>query len=290
MKFGCHVSISGGLYKAIDNAVERGCDAIQIFVSNPRGWRHSEVTDASIEAFNIKRQAAGIDPVFVHTIYLINLAAADEDIWNRSVVSLRMNAETASRIGSAAVITHLGHHGRQGEEAGLRRVMEALERTFPVCDECTPILLETTAGEQNSVGGHFEDLGRIIHHFEGEARLGVCMDTCHIFGAGYDLRSKTELDKTLDALDQAVGLEKLQAIHANDSKGALGSHLDRHENIGEGHLGREAFRLLVNHPALRRVPFIIETPHNEVEQDRINLALLRSLDVQANRKASRRSS
>ncbi len=280
MKFGCHVSISGGLHKAIDNAVERGCDTIQMFVSNPRGWRHSEVAEEAVEAFNIKRKASGIDPIFVHTIYLINLAAAEEEIWNKSVVSLRTNAETASRIGSAAVITHLGHHGGKGEEAGLRRVMEALERTFPVCDECTPILLETTAGEQNSVGGRFEDLGKLIHHFEGEARLGVCMDTCHIFGAGYDLRTPEALEKTLDALDRAVGLEKLQAIHANDSKGALGSHLDRHETIGEGYLGIDAFRLMINHPALRRVPFLMETPRHTVEQDRTNLALLRSLEAQ----------
>lgn len=281
MKFGCHVSISGGLHKAIDNAIERTADTIQMFVSNPRGWKHSEVSEESIEAFNIKRKASGIDPVFVHTIYLINLAAAEDEIWNKSVISLRMNAETASRIGSAAVITHLGHHGGAGEEAGLRRVMEALERTFPVCDECTPVLLETTAGEQNSVGGRFEDLGKIIRHFEGEARLGVCMDTCHVFGAGYDLRTPAELDATLDALDRAVGLDKLQAIHANDSKGALGSHLDRHETIGRGYLGEDAFHNMVNHPALRRVPFIIETPRHTAEEDRANLALLRSFDEQA---------
>ncbi len=289
MKFGCHVSISGGLHKAVDNAVERGCDTMQMFVSNPRGWKHSEVTRGAIEAFNIKRKAAGIDPVFVHTIYLINLAAAEDGIWNRSVVSLRMNAETASRIGSAAVITHLGHHGGQGEESGLRRVMEALERTLPVCDECTPILLETTAGEQNSVGGRFDDLGRIMRHFEGEPRLGICMDTCHVFGAGYDLRGPEKLEKTLDTLDRAVGLEKMQAIHANDSKGALGSHLDRHESIGGGYLGLETFRLLVNHPVLKRVPFIIETPGHTVEQDRANLAALRAL-VQQKGKASRRPS
>ncbi len=281
MKFGCHVSISGGLHKAIDNAVERGCDTIQMFVSNPRGWKHTEVSDESIEAFNLKRKAAGIDPVFVHTIYLINLAAAEDEVWNKSVVSLRMNAETASRIGSTAVITHLGHHGKMGEEAGLRRVMEALERTFPVCDECTPILLETTAGEQNSVGGRFEDLGKIIRYFKGEARLGICMDTCHIFGAGYDLRTPEELDRTLDALDREAGLEKLQAIHANDSKGALGSHLDRHETIGQGYLGTEAFRNMINHPALQSVPFILETPRHTVEEDRTNLALLRSLESQA---------
>ncbi len=279
MKFGCHVSISGGLHKAIDNAQERGCDTIQMFVSNPRGWKHTDISEESIEAFNIKRKASGIDPVFVHTIYLINLAAAEEEIWNKSVISLRMNAETASRIGSAAVITHLGHHGGAGEAAGLRRVMEALERTFPVCDECTPILLETTAGEQNSVGGRFEDLGKIIRHFKGESRLGVCMDTCHIFAAGYDLRTREELDRTLAALDREVGLEKLKAIHANDSKGALGSHLDRHETIGEGYLGRESFRLMVNHPALAQMPFIVETPRHTVEEDRANVGLLRSLEA-----------
>ncbi len=289
MKFGCHVSISGGLHKAIDNAIERTADTIQMFVSNPRGWKHTEVSDESIEAFNIKRQASGIEPVFVHTIYLINLAAAEDEVWNKSVVSLRMNAETASRIGSAAVITHLGHHGKMGEAAGLKRVMEALERTFPVCDECTPILLETTAGEQNSVGGRFEDLGKIIHHFKGESRLGVCMDTCHVFGAGYDLRTPAELDATLDALDRAVGLDKLRAIHANDSKGALGSHLDRHETIGKGYLGKDAFRNLVNHPALRGVPFIIETPRHTVEEDRANLALLRSFDPQAQKGKKKKS-
>jgi deoxyribonuclease-4 len=257
--------------------VERGCETIQIFVSSPRGWKHSEVPPDRIAAFREKREQAGIDPVFVHTIYLINLAAPDSLNFGKSVASLQANAEMAAAIGSAAVITHLGHHGGEGEEAGLKRVIEALEATLPLCGECTPILLETTAGERNSVGGLFEQLGRILHHFEGEPRLGICMDTCHVFGAGYDLRDPASVDRTLDTLDREVGLHKLHAIHANDSKGQLGSHLDRHANIGEGNLGLAAFEALVNHPALREMPFLIETPHNTVEDDLRNLASLRAL-------------
>ncbi|MHB8781559.1 MAG: deoxyribonuclease IV, partial [Candidatus Geothermincolia bacterium] len=237
MRFGCHVSISGGLDKAIDNAILRDCDTIQMFVSNPRGWKHTGVPEATIEAFRAKREAAGIEPVFVHTIYLINLAAPDPLIFERSVGALRANAQTAARMGSSMVITHLGHHGGEGEAFGIRRVIQALEESLPACDECVPILLETTAGERNSVGGRFEQLGAIIRHFEGESRLGVCVDTCHIFGAGYELRDAEGMERTLETLDREVGLECVRAVHANDSKGTLGSHLDRHEQIGEGNLG-----------------------------------------------------
>jgi len=277
MKLGCHIKISGGLVKAVDRAKERGCDIMQIFVSNPRGWKQSDMLPDDIALFRSRCEEEGILPVFVHTIYLINLAAPDDGIWNRSINSLVMNMEAADRVGSAAVVTHLGSHGGEGEEFGMERIIKALETVLSRGNGRVPVLLETTAGSGNSVGHTFGQLGRILRAFSGDKRLGLCFDTCHAFAAGYELRTPEGLDETLGELDREVGLQRLQLVHANDSKGDRGSRLDRHQHIGEGFLGMEAFRHMVNHPALRDLPWILETPEMTVEWDRENLRRIRSL-------------
>ena len=277
MKVGFHVRISGGLPKAVDRAVERDCDTIQIFVSNPRGWRNSAILPKDIAAFRGRIEEEGIDPLFVHTIYLINLAAPPGEVRERSIQALVMNMEAAAALGSSAVVTHLGSHGGEGEERGMERIVAALEEAFALCENPVPVLLETTAGSGNGVGHEFKQLGTIVSEFSGGELLGVCLDTCHAFAAGYELRTQGGLRRTLDELDREVGLSRLALVHANDSKGGLGSRLDRHEHIGEGELGIEAFALMARHPALRELPWILETPGMSVEKDRENLRRLREL-------------
>jgi len=181
----------------------------------------------------------------------------------------------AAALGSEAVVTHLGSHGGKGDEFGIKRVVAALEDVLARSGKTVPILLETTAGSGNSVGHDFAQLGRIAGAFAGEEGLGVCFDTCHTFAAGYELRTSAGLERTLDELDREVGLQRLALVHANDSKGDLGSHLDRHEHIGMGKLGKESFALMAVHPALRDLPWILETPGMTVEEDRENLRRLR---------------
>lgn len=282
MRLGCHVQISGGLGKAVERAVERGCETIQVFVSNPRGWKQSSILPRDIDAFREGCHRAGIEPVFVHTIYLINLAAPEGEVREKSVAALIMNMEAAARLGSAAVVTHLGSHGGDGEEEGIRRVVEAVGEALRGGPSDIPLLLETTAGSGHSVGHRFEQFGEIIRAFPGEERLGICLDTCHVFAAGYEVRTRRGLEATLKELDREVGLERLRLVHANDSRGDLGSRVDRHEHIGEGKIGMEAFTIMARHPALRRVPWILETPEMTVEKDRENLRRLR---LAAGRKA-----
>lgn len=281
MRLGFHVRISGGLTKAVDRAVERGCETIQIFVSNPRGWRNSDILPEDIAAFRGRLEEEGISPLFVHTIYLINLAASNDEVWERSVQALVMNRRAAAALRSSAVVTHLGSHGGEGDEFGIRRVIEALEAAFALSEEPVPILLETTAGSGNGVGHDFKQLGRIVSAFTGGEMLGVCLDTCHAFAAGYELRTPRGLEDTLGELDREVGLHHLALVHANDCKGGLGSRLDRHEHIGEGELGMKAFALMARHPALRDLPWILETPGMSAEKDRENLKRLRELAGEA---------
>jgi deoxyribonuclease-4 len=199
------------------------------------------------------------------------------DIWENSVQSLMVNARAAERIGAVAVVTHLGSHMGEGERFGIQRVISAVSRALEVCSDCVSILLEITAGAGNGVGQSFEHLGEILNAFKGEERLGVCFDTCHAFAAGYDLRDRESLNATLHLLDREVGWERVKLVHANDSKGVLGSHLDRHEHIGKGKIGLVGFELMVNHPFLGSLPWVLETPENTVENDIKNIEILRSL-------------
>jgi deoxyribonuclease-4 len=276
MRAGFHVGISGGLPKAVDRAVERGCETMQVFVSNPRGWKHSDILPSDTKAFRMRCREEGISPVFVHTIYLINLAAPSPEVWERSLDALVMNMRTAKALGSSAVVTHLGSHGGKGESFGIDRVVAALETAFARCEEAVPVLLETTAGSGNSVGHSFSQLGKIAGAFPGDEQLGICLDTCHAFAAGYELRTEQGVQETMDELESEVGLERLKLIHANDSKGDLGSRLDRHEHIGEGKLGMDTFRLMASHPVVGDLPWILETPGMSAEKDRENLRRIRS--------------
>lgn len=277
MRLGYHVGIAGGVDKAVGRAVERGCETIQIFISNPRGWRHTRPAPEACERFRAGCEREGIHPVFVHTIYLINLAASDDEVFEKSAGSLIDNVEAAALIGAEGVVTHLGSHKGEGEDAGFRHVSSALERALTATPGGPDILLETTAGAGYAVGTRFEHLGRILSAFQGEPRLGVCLDTCHLFAAGYDVRTRETLDRTLEELDGAVGLDRIRLVHANDSRGGLGSQKDRHEHIGQGEIGLDGFRILTHDACLRELPWILETPLISPGRDRENIDLLRLL-------------
>lgn len=263
--------------KSVDRARERGCETMQVFVSNPRGWKRSEVPPGDAGAFRARCEEAGIAPVFVHTIYLVNLASPDRETWERSVRSLEMDLRAAESIGADAVVTHPGSHGGEGVGRGTKRVARALDRALAGCGSGVRVLLENTSGAGNAMGGDLSRLGAILGECGGDARLGICLDTCHAFAYGYELRDPEGLEEALGALELEAGKERLMLVHANDGKGGRGSRLDRHEHIGRGELGMRAFVCMAAHPTLRGLPWIIETPGMDVEADRRNLELLRSL-------------
>jgi deoxyribonuclease-4 len=277
---GAHFSIAGGLHKAIFTASEYGCTALQIFTKNSNQWRERILTDDEIERFNQAREQTGIKSISSHTSYLINLGSPDKSKFNRSIKALKYELVRSSQLGISRVIMHPGSHMGKGEEKGLRRVALGINKTFDAAPKITcRLLLETTAGQGSNLGYTFEHLARISELVEAEEQIGFCFDTCHTFAAGYDLRTRSAYQKTMRAFDHILGLDRLCAIHLNDAKKGLGSKRDRHEHIGKGAIGIDAFRCIMNDPRLRSVPKILETPKGKGPDDfdRMNLKLLRSL-------------
>jgi deoxyribonuclease-4 len=274
------MSIAGGLDRAPLRGKQVGCDTIQVFTKSNRQWRAKRISDQEVEAFKANLAATGIGPVVAHDCYLVNLAAPRRAVWKKSVAAFRVELERAERLGIPYLVTHPGSHAGAGEAEGLRRVTEALNALLAALPGAgVRILLETTAGQGSSLGHRFEELAAILAGVDQADRVGVCLDTCHVFAAGYDIRTRDGYRKTVEDLDACLGLRRLQAIHLNDSKAGLGSRVDRHEHIGEGRLGLAPFRRLLNDPRLRRVPMILETPKDDdfVAADRRNLARLRRL-------------
>ncbi len=260
MKIGAHVSIQGGLEKAIERAGKIGADCLQIFGSPPRSWRSPAHSREAVMRFRHCREGTGIGPVFIHTIYLLNLASADQQLWKRSVESLRNCLRLAQTIGAAGVVAHPGSAVGSTLEEGEARVMAALEEAVLGAESIVPVLLETSAGSGNAVGSSFESLGRIASASGIATRVGVCLATAHVFAAGYDVASADGLNCTLETFDRAIGLEWLALVHVNDSKAALGSRVDRHENIGCGRIGAEGIGRILRHPELKLIPFVTEVP------------------------------
>jgi len=279
MRLGAHESIAGGLHKAFDRAQSVGCDAVQIFVKSNRSWAVSPLTEEDVALFEAKAEETGIHPVVAHTSYLLNLGTPDDALWTKSRDTLVIELERCEALGVPHLVLHPGSHTGAGEEAGLARVAQGLGEVHAA----TPgfrarILLETTAGQGTNLGYTFEQLAWLLEHTPQGERLGVCLDTCHVFAAGYELRTPQGYAATMAAFDRTVGLERLHAVHLNDSKYGLGSRKDRHEHIGKGFLGLEAFRLMLNDPRLARLPGLLETPKSDdLREDRENLAVLRSL-------------
>ena len=280
--FGAHLSIAGGVNLAVERARDLKADCLQIFVKSPSQWRFADLPEDEIQRFRVAAREAGLAVVLGHASYLLNLASPADTLWQRSCRCLLEEWDRCDRLGLAGLVVHPGAHMGSGEEAGLARIALALTRLRAERPQCrTRLLLETTAGGGSILCGRMEHLGRLLATCDPDDRwLGVALDTCHLFAAGYDLRTPESLAKTLREIDDHVDLSRVGAIHANDAKGALGSGLDRHEHIGRGTLGREAFRLLVNHPALARMAFILETPKEDSRgraMDPVNLRALRRL-------------
>ncbi len=261
MYIGAHVNSSGGVWKAIGNGVDRGCEAIQFFAGSPRTWKPQIYQEKDWQKFRELRADSPIRFVVIHTIYLINLASARDDFYEKSLTSLIGAVDAAEQLGADAIVTHIGSHQGAGFEEGLARVQAALRRTLAESEDSgVRILLENTAGAGGTMGLDFAELGAIIDAADRHPRLGLCMDTAHIYEAGFDICTAEGLDDVVARLDASCGLDRLEMIHLNDSKTPIGSNRDRHENIGEGEIGLDGFRGIVNHPAFADIPGILEVP------------------------------
>jgi deoxyribonuclease IV len=275
---GAHVSISGRIYEAVPRAEALGCECLQIFYGSPRQWRLVPYPAEDLEEFRRRRAQATLEPLVGHTAYLVNLASPDPAVYRRSVVSLTHTVQGMDALGGLAAITHVGSAMGSPWPEARARIAWALRAALRETTRAM-ILLEGSAG--GSLGGTFEQLREILDETR-ERRVGVCLDTAHLFAAGWDIRTPSGVDAMVRAAGRIVGLRRLRALHFNDTKAGLGSHIDRHENIGEGEIGRAGFKAILAHPALEDLPAFIETPGFEREgPDRKNLALLKRLRATA---------
>jgi deoxyribonuclease-4 len=281
LKLGAHESIAGGMHKAFDRAQSVGCDAVQIFVKPNRAWAVKPLTTEDVDLFKAKAVGTDIQPVVGHASYLLNLGTPDDILWKKSIDTLIVELERCEVLGVPYLVLHPGAHVSTGEKAGLARITQALGDVHAGTPGFhTQILLETTSGQGSSLGHRFEHLAWLMDNAPEGERLGVCLDTCHVFAAGYELRTPDGYAATMDEFDHVVGLERLRAIHLNDSKGDLGSRKDRHDHIGKGHIGLEGFRHILNDTRLAGLPALLETPKSDdLHEDRENLSVLRSLVV-----------
>jgi deoxyribonuclease-4 len=273
------MSIAGGIAKSFTRGEQVGCEAMQIFSKNDRQWKAKPYTPDDVAAFKAEQARTGIGPVIVHCSYLVNLAAAADELWEKSIAAFTDELERCALLGIPAIVVHPGAHTGSGEENGLRREADALNRLFDAgIGAGVTVLLENTAGQGTALGWRFEHLARLLELVERRERLGVCLDTCHLLAAGYDIRTADTYAATMNEFARVIGLEQLKAWHLNDSQKDLGSRVDRHTHIGEGCIGLEAFRLLVNDPRFVDLPMIIETPKGkDMAEDVENLARLRAL-------------
>ena len=276
IRLGVHISIAGGVGKAVGRAKDLGCTAMQIFSRSPRMWKTAALSPREAAAFRRAAADEGIDPVVIHTPYLLNLAAEDEGLHRRSIAALALDVERAEEMGARFVVTHMGSTGERGRQKGLEQTVRALDAAARE-DSPVTILLENSAGAGNMVGSSLEELHEIMARVDKGERFGLCFDSCHGFAAGYDFRTAKTADLLANALDRTVGRERLALLHLNDSFGELGSHLDRHAHIGQGNIGEAGFTWLLRHPAFQGVPMILETPKEGPEDDWRNLALVRRL-------------
>ena len=274
MQIGCHVSISGSIDKSVDNAVERNCSAFQIFTRNPRGWHAKDLTKEDIDAFKSKLKSSEIDrfATCAHMPYLPNLATPKNDGFEKSVNTLISEVERCAQLGIPYLVTHLGSHLGTGEEAGIKKLVEGLTKAGQTKNDVM-ILLENTAGQKNSVGSDFKQLGEIFKQLKPGKKFGVCLDTCHAFVAGYDLRTVDKVKETFKEFDKHVGLENLKILHLNDARGELGCNLDRHYHLGLGGIGEEGMKSVVKFANKKKIPIILETPIDDDRNDFENVKI-----------------
>ncbi len=281
MKVGAHVKASGGVDKAIGRAEDIGAETIQIFSGAPQAWRRKEYRPEEVAAYKAGAAEKGIGPAFVHGVYLVNLATDNEENLAKSLDALVHDMNVCHLLGVKGVIFHIGSHRGVGYEQVFRQVAESVRKIVDATPEDTWLILENSAGMGGAIGSKFEELGKIIREV-GSLRVKVCLDTQHCFAAGYDLKTKDGLVAAMSEFEAEVGLDRLVAVHANDSKCPLAGGLDRHENIGEGHIGLEGFQNIMSHPAFRNVPFLLETPgFNNQGPDQRNVEILKGLREKA---------
>ncbi|MBI3325694.1 MAG: deoxyribonuclease IV [Nitrospinae bacterium] len=277
MRLGAHMSISGGVEKAAVRAQEVGCETMQIFTKNSNQWKAKPLAPAEITAFRDTCAAAGITPVIAHSAYLINLAAPDDALYEKSIQAFLDELHRCELLGIPSLVVHPGAHMGTGEEVGLRRMAAAITRVHREAPHLqASIVLEVTAGQGTTLGHTFEQFAALLGQVEEPDRIGFCLDTCHLLAAGYDFRTRQGYDHMLETWDALIGIARIRVIHLNDSKKDLGSRVDRHEHIGQGAIGTGGFELLLNDRRLRELPMILETP-KEDNADVRNLHMLRSL-------------
>ncbi len=279
MIFGAHQSIAGGAFRAVERGKQAGCDTIQMFNKSSNQWRAKPLGASDIDQFLTAIDTTGVTVATSHTSYLINIASPDDTLYEKSFAALKVEMERCEMLKIPTLVLHPGAHVGSGEEAGLGRIAENINRLFDqLGSNSVTLLLESTAGQGSVLGNSFEQLAWIIEKIEDKDHIGVCLDTCHIFAAGYAITEPKEYGATMKKFDEIVGLDRLRIIHMNDSKKEFGSRKDRHEHIGKGEIGMEAFRNFVNDKRLENVPMILETPKGEdLAEDIENLKLLRGL-------------
>jgi deoxyribonuclease-4 len=259
VEFGAHVSSAGGIHTAVDRIEAIGGDCVQVFTQSPRMWRPTEHKPEAVAQFRERRREAGIGGVVCHALYLCNLAAPDDAIYEKSIATLRATIDTASAIGADAVIFHVGSHLGAGFESGVDRTVVALDQILERCDGDTWLLLENSAGTGDTIGRSVEELATLIERAGDHPRLGICLDSCHLYASGYDVTDPKFVDALVTQIDETIGLDRLRALHINDSATPLGSNRDRHANILEGELG-EGLGAFLAHPAFEELSAYLEVP------------------------------
>jgi len=278
VQIGAHVSISGSIANAITNASERECSAFQVFTSNPRGWHAKDLTDDGITNYKNNLSQSNIDrfATVAHMPYLPNLSSPEISVYEKSIHTKIREVERCDKLGIPYLVTHLGSHKGTGEDKGIQRLVSALTEVAKTNKDVT-ILLENTAGQKNSVGSDFTQLAEIFFGLKPASRFGICIDTCHAFAAGYDLRNEKNVKDVFEKFDSEIGLKHIKIIHLNDSKGELGCHLDRHEHIGLGHIGEAGLSQVVKLANKNKIPIILETPIDERRTDFENIRKAKDL-------------
>jgi deoxyribonuclease-4 len=256
---GAHVSTSGGIHTAINRIEEFGGESLQIFTQSPRAWRPTNHDPANVERFKERRREVGVQGVVCHALYLINLATPDETIYEKSVTTLMNTVDVACAVDADGIVFHVGSHLGAGFERGLEHVVPALERALERCSDTTWLLIENSAGAGGTIGRSVDELAVLVDRLGGHPRLGICLDSCHLWVSGTDVTDRAALDACIDEVDERIGLARLRALHVNDAAAGLGSNRDRHANIGEGELG-EKLGVFLGHPKLQGLPTILEVP------------------------------
>jgi len=277
MRFGFHISIAGGFSKVVERARKHRCETIQFFSRNPRGWKYKSLDKEDVEKFRLTLKSSDLFPVFLHMPYLPNIASPESRYHALSIDSMATELERAEQLKAQYVIVHIGHRMESPEANAIEAVSQGINEALERATNSVVILLENTAGQGSEIGSTFGQIAAIIDRVEDQRRIGVCLDTAHSFEAGYDLSNQDGIERTLESFDRLIGLKRLYLLHLNDSKTVLGSRRDRHWHIGKGRIGLEGFRSLINHPSLKHLPGIMETPRKDTAEDLRNMKVVRSL-------------